>query len=382
MLDQYRDIKEQHPDTVLFFRMGDFYEMFYEDAVIGAETLGITLTSRDKNAENPVPMAGIPWHSVEDYLKKMVKAGHKVTLCEQSPEPLPGEKILRRVVTRVYTPGSLYEDSLIGEDGSALLAAISLKSDGIGLAILDTSTGRAWVQQFGTSAGFERLRDELLRWGPSELVCTQRDAKIDDLRSVISEVEGISLSTFNSSSKKCIEAVRQHLEMNDLGSIDLDSMPIGLEACGLGASYIRSLHLIDAVPLREITIEEEAAHMALDQTTLRNLELTQTLIGEREGSLIHAIDRTRTWMGRRMLKEWILRPLLDREAIGSRHAAIAALIKAPRRLSGIRECLKSMRDLERLSQRLAYDRANARDLMAIADAVSYTHLTLPTRDLV
>ena len=123
MLDQYREIKEQHPDTVLFFRMGDFYEMFYEDAVIGAETLGITLTSRDKNAENPVPMAGIPWHSVEDYLKKMVKAGHKVTLCEQSPEPLPGEKILRRVVTRVYTPGSLYEDSLIGEDGSALLAA-------------------------------------------------------------------------------------------------------------------------------------------------------------------------------------------------------------------------------------------------------------------
>ena len=158
--------------------------------------------------------------------------------------------------------------------------------------------------------------------------------------------------------------------MNDLGSIDLDSMPIGLEACGLGASYIRSLHLIDAVPLREITIEEEAAHMALDQTTLRNLELTQTLIGERVGSLIHAIDRTRTWMGRRMLKEWILRPLLDRESIGSRHAAIAALIKAPRRLSGIRECLKSMRDLERLSQRLAYDRANARDLIAIADALA------------
>lgn len=370
MLDQYREIKEQHPDTVLFFRMGDFYEMFYEDAVIGAETLGITLTSRDKNAENPVPMAGIPWHSVEDYLRKMVKAGHKVTLCEQAPEPLPGEKILRRVVTRVYTPGSLYEDSLIGEDGSALLAAISLKTDGIGLAILDTSIGRAWVQQFSTPLGFERLRDELLRWGPSELVCTQRDVKVEDLQAVISEIEGISISTFESTSKKSIEAVRQHLEMNDLGSIDLDSMPIGLEACGLGASYVRSLHLIDAVPLREITIEEEASHMALDQTTLRNLELTQTLIGERVGSLIHAIDKTRTWMGRRMLKEWILRPLLDREAIGSRHAAIAALIKAPRRLSSIRECLKSMRDLERLSQRLAYDRANARDLMAITDALA------------
>ena len=119
MLDQYREIKQEYPDTVLFFRMGDFYEMFYEDAILGSEVLGITLTSRDKNAEDPVPMAGIPWHSVEDYLRKMVQSGHKVTVCEQASEPLPGEKILRRVVSRVYTPGSLYEDSLIGEDGSA-----------------------------------------------------------------------------------------------------------------------------------------------------------------------------------------------------------------------------------------------------------------------
>ena len=126
MLDQFAEIKAQHPDTVLFFRMGDFYEMFHEDAVIASEVLGITLTSRDKNSDNPVAMAGVPWHSVESYLQSMLRAGYKVTMCEQEEELRPGSKILERVVTRVYTPGSLYEENLIGEDGSSILAAISV----------------------------------------------------------------------------------------------------------------------------------------------------------------------------------------------------------------------------------------------------------------
>ena len=370
MLDQYRAIKEEHPDTVLFFRMGDFYEMFYEDAVLGAEVLGITLTSRDKKAEEPVPMAGVPWHSVEDYLRKMVQAGHKVTVCEQASETLPGEKILRRVVSRVYTPGSLYEDSLIGEDGSALLASVVLKSDSLGLALLDTSTGRAWAQQFEGPSRFDRLRDEMLRWSPAELVSTSRDVVHEALRAVISDVDGLSISTHECSSKRRMEVVQHHLEIADLGSIDLDSRPIGLEACGLGTSYISSLHLIDAVPLREISIEDDSDFMALDQTTLKNLELTQTLLGERTGSLLHAIDCTRTWMGRRMLKEWLLRPLMNKERIAERHSAVSSLVRASKRLSEIRSTLQSMRDLERLSTRLAYDRANARDLIAISDALS------------
>ncbi len=370
MLEQYRAIKQQYPDTVLFFRMGDFYEMFYEDAVLGSEVLGITLTSRDKNAEQPVPMAGIPWHSVEDYLRKMIQSGHKVTVCEQSSEPVPGEKILRRVVSRVYTPGSLYEDSLIGEDGSALLASVILKSDSLGLALLDTSTGRAWAQQFSGSSRFDRLRDEMLRWSPTELVTSSKDAGNESLRSVIINVDGLSISTHECSPKRRMEVVSHHLEIADLGSIDLDSRPYGMEACGLAASYISSLHLIDAVPLREISIDDDSDYMALDQTTLKNLELTQTLLGERKGSLLHAIDQTRTWMGRRMLKEWLLRPLMNKNRIAERHSAISSLVRASRRLADIRSTLQSMRDLERLSTRLAYDRANARDLIAISDALS------------
>ena len=138
MLDQYAEIKAQHPDTVLFFRMGDFYEMFHEDAVLASEVLGITLTSRDKNSDEPVPMAGVPWHSNQTYLQGMLRAGHKVTLCEQEDELRPGSKILERGVTRVYTPGSLYEEDLIGEDGSSLLAGVVARGDGLGVAILDS----------------------------------------------------------------------------------------------------------------------------------------------------------------------------------------------------------------------------------------------------
>ena len=369
MLDQYAEIKAQHPDTVLFFRMGDFYEMFHEDAVLASEVLGITLTSRDKNSDNPVPMAGVPWHSIESYLQGMLRAGHKVTLCEQEEELRPGSKILERVVTRVYTPGSLYEEDLIGEDGSSLLAGLVARGDGLGVAILDSSTGRAWLQEHAGVGRFERARDELQRWAPSELVLGRRDAESEEIRGLLGGLDKVTLSVHEGSTEQHLQAVRDHLELADLGAVDLDRRPLAMEACGLTAGYLAKLHLVDVVPLREVHFDADDGHMVLDQTTLRNLELTHTLAGEKEGALVQAIDCTRTWMGRRQLKEWILRPLTDVERIAARQAAVASLVKAPRRLDSIRETLKSMRDLERLATRLAYGRANARDLIAVADCL-------------
>ena len=369
MLDQFAEIKAQHPDTVLFFRMGDFYEMFYEDAEIASEVLGITLTSRDKSADEPVPMAGVPWHSVESYLQGMLRAGHKVTLCEQEEELRPGSKILERVVTRVYTPGSLYEEDLIGEDGSSLLAGLISRGDGIGLAILDSSTGRAWLQEHSGAGRYERVRDELQRWSPSELVLGRREAESEESRALLSSLDNVTMSVHEGGKEQHLQVVRDHLDLVDLGSVDLDRRPLAMEACGLAAGYLTKLHLVDVVPLREVHFDADDGHLVLDQTTLRNLELTHTLAGEKEGSLVQAIDCTRTWMGRRQLKEWILRPLTDSEKIASRQSAVASLIRAPRRLDNIRESLKSMRDLERLSTRLAYGRANARDLVAVADCL-------------
>jgi len=369
MLDQFAEIKAQHPDTVLFFRMGDFYEMFYEDAEIASEVLGITLTSRDKSADEPVPMAGVPWHSVESYLQGMLRAGHKVTLCEQEEELRPGSKILERVVTRVYTPGSLYEEDLIGEDGSSLLAGLISRGDGIGLAILDSSTGRAWLQEHSGAGRYERVRDELQRWSPSELVLGRREAESEESRALLSSLDNVTMSVHEGGREQHLQVVRDHLDLVDLGSVDLDRRPLAMEACGLAAGYLTKLHLVDVVPLREVHFDADDGHLVLDQTTLRNLELTHTLAGEKEGSLVQAIDCTRTWMGRRQLKEWILRPLTDSEKIAARQSAVASLIRAPRRLDNIRETLKSMRDLERLSTRLAYGRANARDLIAVADCL-------------
>ena len=369
MLDQFAEIKAQHPDTVLFFRMGDFYEMFHEDAVVASEVLGITLTSRDKNSDNPVAMAGVPWHSVESYLQSMLRAGYKVTMCEQEEELRPGSKILERVVTRVYTPGSLYEENLIGEDGSSILAAISVKDDKIGLAILDSSTGRSWVQEQSGAGRWERIKDEIQRWSPSELVVSKKDALSDVILSLVSDLDNILMSVHDANAEQRLQSVREHLKVSDLGSVDLDSKPLALQACGLAAGYIAHLHLIDIVPLREVHFDADDGHLVLDQTTLRNLELSHTLIGEKQGSLIQSIDSTRTWMGRRLLKEWIMRPLTDKEIIASRHLAVSSLFKAPRRLDSIRENLKSMRDLERLSTRLAYGRANARDLVAVSECL-------------
>ncbi|HHZ74288.1 MAG TPA: DNA mismatch repair protein MutS [Candidatus Poseidoniales archaeon] len=370
MMEQFHAIKAEHPDTVLFFRMGDFYEMFHDDAVLASDVLGITLTSREKNSDNPVPMAGVPWHSVEGYLQKMLKAGYKVTLCEQEEELRPGEKLLQRVVTRVYTPGSLYEESLIGEESSALLSAVILQSDSLGWSVVDPSTGRAWAGEFTGAGRFDRLLDELLRWQPRELVMSRNDASSDVVKSILASVDNLTLSTHEVPRKARLESLKSVLEVADLGHIDLDSKPMAMEACGMATSYLSRLHLTATVPLRDIEFAEEQRYMVLDETTLRNLEVTHTLGGDKQGSLLSSIDATRTWMGRRMLRQWLLMPLLDRQEIAKRHGAVSSLVNANRRLRNLREALKGGRDLERLSTRLAYGRANGRDLGAISDALA------------
>ncbi len=367
MMEQFHAIKAEHPDTILFFRMGDFYEMFHDDAMVASEVLGITLTSREKNSDNPIPMAGVPWHSVESYLQRMLRAGFKVTMCEQEEELRPGKKLLQRVVTRVYTPGSLYEESLIGEDTSALLSSLVLRGDALGWSVSDPSTGRAWVGELSGAGRFERLRDELLRWQPSELVMSRNDADNESISELVKSIDGLMMSVHEVPRKGRFESLKSVLEVSDLGHIDLDSKPLGLEACGMATSYLAKLHLAATVPLREIEFAEEANYMVLDETTLKNLEITHTLAGEKQGSLLSAIDHTHTWMGRRMLRQWLLMPLLDREEMAKRHGSVASLINASRRLRDIREVLRGSRDLERLSTRLAYGRANGRDLSAIAD---------------
>jgi DNA mismatch repair protein MutS len=369
MMDQFFDIKEQHPDTILFFRMGDFYELFHEDAEMAADVLGLSLTSRDKNAEKPIPMAGFPWHGLEEHLRTMLRAGYKVTVAEQEEELRPGAKLLERVVTRVYTPGSLYEEGLLEGDEQSLLAAVVLGPESLGLAVLDASTGKAWASSHEGADRFIRLQDDLLRWQPSELVVSPKDAENELLAPLFPHLDATMVSQHQLSQTKREERLRSMLNVADLGHLDLDHAPLAISATGLAADYLATVHRRQDVPLQDVELVEEQGHLLLDQTTLRNLELTSTLAGEYDGSLLSTLNRCRTAMGRRLLKTWILHPLSDMEAIQTRHQAVATLTRSARRLDGMRTSLKGIRDMERLATQLAYQRSNARDLVATAHAL-------------
>ena len=368
-MDQFTDIKTEHPDSVLFFRMGDFYELFHEDAVTGSEVLGLALTSRDKKADKPIKMAGFPWHALEDNIRTMLKAGHKVTVAEQEQELREGAKLLERVVTRVYTPGSLYEESLLGTEERSLLLSICLGKSSIGIGIIDASTGQAWASNLDGDDRFSRALDEVLRWRPTEIVVAPKDADDSTLRALFTHLDGVTISQHKASEAKRRDRLTKVLKVADLGHIDLDDAPLAIAAAGLAADYLASMHLTEEVPLRALEVVEENAHLVLDQTTLRNLELTSTLAGEYEGSLLSTMNACRSAMGRRLLKTWILRPLADLSAIAARHDAVATLSRSARRLDGLREALRGLRDMERLATQLAYNRSNGRDLLAVADAL-------------
>jgi DNA mismatch repair protein MutS len=369
MMDQFFDIKEQHPGTVLFFRMGDFYELFHDDAETAAEVLGLTLTSRDKNAEEPVPMAGFPWHGLEDHLRTMLRAGYKVTVAEQEEEVREGAKLLERVVTRVYTPGSLFEESLLDVDEQSLLGAVALGSDQLGVAVIDASTGKAWASTHEGADRFIRLQDDLQRWQPNELVVSPRDAENEALGRLFLVLDQTMVSQHSLSESKRLQRLQSMLEVADLGHLDLDHAPLALSATGLAADYLASVHLQSEIPLQDVEVIEEHGRLLIDQTTLRNLELTSTLSGEYEGSLLSTLNKCRTAMGRRVLKTWLLHPLADLASIETRHRAVGTLAKSARRLDGLRTSLKGIRDMERLATQLAYQRSNARDLLATAEAL-------------
>ena len=369
MMDQFFELKAAHPDTILFFRMGDFYELFHDDATVAAEVLGLSLTSRDKNAAEPIPMAGFPWHGLEEHLKTMLNAGYKITVAEQEDELREGAKLLERVATRIYTPGSLYEEQLLSQDDRSMLAGITFSKDRLGLAGIDASTGQAWAVMVEGQDRWTQAVDHLQRWQPKELVIDPKQADIDEVRQLLGQLEGTMVSKHNASEAKRTAQLTRSMEVIDAGHLDLDNAPQATSALGLVTDYLCAVHLTEHLHLREVNLMEVDGHLLLDQTTLRNLELTTTLAGEYEGSLLSTLNRCRTAMGRRLLKSWLLQPLTDRSAIQARHAAVGSLTRSAKRLDGMRTTLNGVRDMERLATLLTYGRSNARDLLATSHAL-------------
>ena len=370
MMQQYLEIKAQHQDAILFYRLGDFYEMFFADAEIASKTLGITLTSRSsKDDDNRVPLCGVPYHAASGYLAKLIKAGFKVAVCEQVEDPKEAKGVVKREVVRVVTPGLVTDEQLLDDKENRYLAAICAKGKLWGLSLLDLSTGEFLVTE---RDDLEGLLDELGRMQPSEVLlpaANDREAAnplADELRLIVPH----SCLTERPDGDFYPESARQtlldHFKVTNLAGFGCEGFKAGIAAAGSLLLYLQETQKTDLSHLERLTPIEFDNVLLMDDSSRRNLELTQTIIGgKREGSLLAALDCTATPMGARLLRKNILFPLQDVTAINQRLDTVEQLYLDRNLSANLRELLGRVYDLERLNGRVVLGSGNARDLSAL-----------------
>ncbi|AMV21157.1 DNA mismatch repair protein MutS [Planctomyces sp. SH-PL14] len=393
MMQRYLEVKAETPGTILLFRMGDFYELFHEDAEIAARVLGLTLTSRDKGSANPVPMAGFPYHALEGYLHKLIAAGHKAAICEQVEDPKTAKGMVRREVTRIVTPGTLTDDALLDPKESNYLAAVIPMKESIGLAWMELSTGLFQCMDVGKVEAVRRkgdgknagrgssaaepsplglpaaaLLDELARLRPSECLVAE-NLRQDPTILRLSELSGMVLThrpAWCFSATQCLERLLKHFQTATLEGFDVETESPGVTAAGALLDYVQETQKASAGHVVRLEPYRRGANLLIDEATRRSLELTRTIrSNEREGSLLEAIDETSTAMGARLLADWLSNPLTDPAAIHRRLDAVEELTRDSALCRDLREQLQQAYDLQRLCARVATLRASPRDLAAL-----------------
>ncbi len=366
MMARYLEVKAQHPGTLLLFRMGDFYELFFEDAVTAAKLLNLTLTSRDKNSPNPVPMAGFPYHALNGYLQKLVRAGIRAAICEQVEDPKTAKGLVKREVTQVVTPGTLTDDALLDPRESNFLAAIWPRSDRVGLAWLELSTGRFW----STAVSPKELTDELARIRPAECLVPEGKANDDD-HWTFSRVSLSERPPWCFSVDNCRRLLLEQFGTKTLDGFDIDSDCPGIVAAGALLDYVRETQKSNLAHITRLEPYRRGSCLLIDDATRRSLELTRTLRdGSREGSLLAVIDETVTPMGARLLCDWLSNPLTDVAAINRRLDAVQEFTTDAVLRRDLQELLKQAYDLQRLTARAATGRATPRDLGCLSKTLS------------
>lgn len=361
MLKQYMGIKAENPDAILFYRMGDFYEMFFGDAHIAAKVLGIALTSRGTLDGQKVPMCGVPYHSAKTYISRLVETGLKVAVCEQTGDPRASKGIVRREVVRVVTPGSVVDEGDVDEKCSLYMAAVSGGDGRYGLAHADLSTGEFRVTEVRS---LKEVGDELARIAPAELLVPEHGPLREhgDLSGF--RREGLPADAFDP--RRSGQLLMEQLGAPSLEEIGCEDMPEGLAAAGALVFYIRETQKASPQHIRSLVSYRAGDFMHLDEVTAGHLELLKTMRRQSEkGSLYSVLDRSVTPMGGRLLKKWMMYPLLKIEEIRGRLAAVAVFKEDALLREDVRAELKEMYDLERLNGRIALGRANARDLQAL-----------------
>ncbi len=371
MQKQYQAIKEQNPDTILFFRLGDFYEMFNEDAVLASKALDLALTTRDrgKPKEEQTPMCGVPYHAAETYIARLVGKGYKVAVCEQMEDPALAKGIVVRDVTRIITPGTVTESSMLEEGKNNYICCIYTERNAVGLAFCDISTGEFCATQ--CDEVYAALA-ELSRWQPAEVLCYGPNRNHPALQLYLRRK--LKCCITEPRDKVFHDVMTTYFLQEHFGkSLDELGLPGPNEAANACANLLYYLRLVQksALPnIHGIAYYTSTRFMELDPDTRRNLELTQTMrSGEKRGSLLWVLDKTLTPMGGRMLRGWIEKPLMDVADIVRRQDAVEELVRRTVHRAGLQEELKSMTDLERVMTRITNATAGGRDLLVLAQGL-------------
>lgn len=369
-MKQFHHFKEKYPDAILFFRMGDFYETFYEDAETCSRVLGLTLTSRSKGA-NPIPLAGLPFHAVDGYLKKMIQAGYKVAVCEQVEDPKKAVGVVKRDVVRVVTPGTLTDEMLLDAREDNFLCAISLGAKSAAISWVDISTGHFFVQELPE----DKVIDELLRLGVKECLLPERrgelfEAEIKKLSKDISQLTGSVVTLrpgwyFDPYTAKT--KLLKHFKTATLEGFGIEDGFEGVTAAGAIIEYLNETQRTALGHISSIKKVDRFGFMQIDQTSLRSLEVLRTIRSEsNKGTLLYSVDQTLTGMGSRMMRAWICMPLCDVDAIKGRQDAVEEFVNSDAVCSQIRGFLKSIADIERIVARISTFRTTPKDLVALA----------------
>ena len=365
MMQQYFEIKKEYPDAILFFRLGDFYEMFFEDAKIASRELELVLTGRDCGQEERAPMCGVPFHSADSYIAKLVSRGYKVAVCEQMEDPKAAKGLVKRDVIRVITAGTVIESSMLDETKNNYLACLYLCFDQMGLCFADVSTGEVQVTAFSENID-ERTVDELARFVPRELLMNPQAASLQRVRTFITKKLEASVEMLPAETADYDAALRHVREQfGTAGAENLQGEAFKSAVLALAAAldYLHETQKSDLQNLRAVQVYSDAKYMKIGLTTRRNLELTETMRDrEKRGSLLWVLD---TAMGKRMLRAWVECPLCDCAAISRRQNAVEELMHDSVRLKDFTDLLSGIYDLERLMTRVVYNTANAKELLSL-----------------
>ena len=376
MMRQYLEIKSGYPDAILFFRMGDFYEMFLDDALLASRLLDISLTSRNKGSGDEIPFCGVPYHSVAPYIAKLIEIGHKVAICEQVEDPKQAKGIVRREVVRVVTPGLLIEsESLVPDENNYLLALCEISGGNWGCAWLDVSTGEFRATEQASAAA---ALAEAVGINPREILLSDsldRDALPADLRAFLNERIISRAPGWIYDRDYATKLLSDHFGVVSVEALGLETAPAALLAAAAALYYLRENRKAALPHIRDIIVSRRSQHLALDPATRRNLEITASMAeGKRTGSLLGCLDRTGTAMGARRLKQWLSYPLIELAPIRQRLNAVEELLELPEVREKLAARLKNVADLERLNGRIGMASAGGRDLRALHDSLIH----LPT----